>query len=111
MPWLRRLPSMPVGTGSIGSGSGTRLEALESRRLGHGDLLSVTELAALAHLPTDVVVAGLARAGAKSVAPPPAVAQNSRGDNPNEAKVLGTAMTGGAGRSPWLFPMPGTTSM
>jgi len=68
--------------------------ALESRRLGHGDLLSVAELAALAHLPTDVVVAGLARAGAKSVAPPPAVTRNSQGDNPYQAKVLGTAMTG-----------------
>jgi hypothetical protein len=69
--------------------------ALESRLLGHGDLLSVAELAALAHLPTDVVVAGLARAGAKSVAPPPAVAQSSQADNPNDAKVLGTALTGG----------------
>ena len=35
----------------------------------------MAELAALAHLPTDQSVAGLARAGAKAVAPPPAVAQ------------------------------------
>ena len=48
---------------------------LAARRLGRGDLLSVAELAALAHLPTDQSVAGLARAGAKAVAPPPAVAQ------------------------------------
>ncbi len=48
---------------------------LAARRLGRGSLLSVAELAALAHLPTDQTVAGLARAGAKAVAPPPAVAQ------------------------------------
>jgi len=39
----------------------------------HGDLLSVPELAALAHLPTDLVVAGMARAGAASVPPPPGI--------------------------------------
>ncbi|MHB1504817.1 MAG: type IV secretion system DNA-binding domain-containing protein [Acidimicrobiales bacterium] len=50
---------------------------LATRRLGRGSLVSVAELAALAHLPTDVTVAGLARAGAKAVAPPPAVAQLS----------------------------------
>jgi len=50
-------------------------QTLAARRLGRGDLLSVAELAALAHLPTDQSVAGLARAGAKAVAPPPAVAQ------------------------------------
>ncbi len=50
-------------------------KALAARRLGRGDLLSVAELAAIAHLPTDVTVAGLARAGAKAVAPPPPVAQ------------------------------------
>jgi hypothetical protein len=51
------------------------LEALAQRRLGRGDLVSVAELSALAHLPTDVSVPGLARAGAKAVAPPPAVAR------------------------------------
>ena len=51
------------------------LEALAQRRLGRGDLVSVDELSALAHLPTDVSVPGLARAGAKAVAPPPAVAR------------------------------------
>ena len=50
-------------------------KALATRRLGKGGLVSVAELAALAHLPTDVTVAGLSRAGAKAVAPPPAVAQ------------------------------------
>ena len=66
-------------------------EVLETRRLGRGDLVSVAELAALAHLPTDVVVAGLARAGAKAAAPPPAVAMA----DPLGGKVLGDAETGG----------------
>ncbi|MHB8438539.1 MAG: helicase HerA domain-containing protein [Acidimicrobiales bacterium] len=63
---------------------------LAARRLGRGDLVSVTELAALAHLPTDQVVAGLARAGARTVAPPPAVATTATAG----AKVLGQAETG-----------------
>jgi len=48
---------------------------LAARRFGRGDLVSVPELAALAHLPTDASVPGLARAGAKAVAPPQAVAR------------------------------------
>ncbi|HVA61356.1 MAG TPA: TraM recognition domain-containing protein [Mycobacteriales bacterium] len=59
---------------------------LASRTLGRGDLLSVPELAALAHLPTDVTVAGLSRAGARPIAPPPAV--------PSGGKLLGDADTG-----------------
>jgi Type IV secretion-system coupling protein DNA-binding domain/TraM recognition site of TraD and TraG len=58
-------------------------QALCARRLGRGDLYSVGELAALAHLPVDRSVAGLSRA----VAPPPEV----RGDG----KVLGRAEAGG----------------
>jgi hypothetical protein len=50
--------------------------ALAARHLGRGNLVSVKELAALAHLPTDVSVPGLARAGAKAVAPPPPVARS-----------------------------------
>ena len=50
-------------------------QVLAERRFGRGDLVSVAELAALAHLPTDQSVPGLARAGAKAVAPPPAVAR------------------------------------
>ena len=38
-----------------------------------GDLLSVPEIAAVAHLPADDVVPGLARAGARPVPPPPQV--------------------------------------
>jgi hypothetical protein len=65
-------------------------EVLANRRLGRGDLVSVGELAAVGHLPTDLVVPGLARAGAKTVAPPPAVATARFRD----AKILGTAETG-----------------
>ncbi|MEO3861359.1 type IV secretion system DNA-binding domain-containing protein [Acrocarpospora sp. B8E8] len=48
-------------------------EQIASHRLDHGDLLSVPELAALAHLPYDPAVPGLARAGARSIAPGPDV--------------------------------------
>lgn len=65
---------------------GRPARVLAARRLGHGDLLSVPELAALAHLPSDVVVPGLARAGARSVAPPPVV--------PAAGKVLGDTDAG-----------------
>lgn len=47
------------------------LPALAARRLDGGDLLSVAELAALAHLPVDEQVPGLVRAGAQAVPPPP----------------------------------------
>jgi hypothetical protein len=47
--------------------------ALAIRRLGRGQLLSVPELAALAHLPLDPAVPGLARAGARAVVPPPGI--------------------------------------
>jgi hypothetical protein len=63
-------------------------KAMAARRLRRGDLLSVAELAALAHLPTDQVVPGLARAGARAIAPPPAL--------PRSGKVLGDADTGPA---------------
>ena len=56
-----------------------------ARRLGRGDLYSVGELSTLAHLPTDRTVAGLSRAGAHSVAPPPEVGC--------DGKVLGRAET------------------
>ncbi|WP_405088105.1 TraM recognition domain-containing protein [Microbispora sp. NBC_01389] len=52
---------------------------LASRRLGRGFLLSVPELAALAHLPLDAAVPGLSRAGARSVPPPPAIASTGKG--------------------------------
>lgn len=43
--------------------------ALAQRRLRRGDLLSVAELATLAHLPYDPTLAGVQRAGARAVAP------------------------------------------
>jgi hypothetical protein len=48
--------------------------ALAERRLSTGDLLSVPELAAIAHLPTDEAIPGIARTGAKAIAPPPGIA-------------------------------------
>ncbi|MFF4508917.1 TraM recognition domain-containing protein [Streptomyces sp. NPDC001401] len=50
------------------------LRALAERRLDKGDLWSVAELSALAHLPWDTAVPGLQRAGAKAVPPPPGIA-------------------------------------
>ena len=81
---------------------------LAARRMGRGNLVSVAELAALAHLPTDASVPGLARAGAKAVAPPPEVTLLVDPDHttpPSDAvpsryrvssyKVLGDAEAGG----------------
>ena len=85
---------------------------LAERRFGRGDLVSVAELAALAHLPTDVSVPGLARAGANAVAPPPAVARPASpvGSVPDRSraldtpKVLGDAQAGG--RRPVTLAVP-----
>ena len=44
------------------------------RRLNKGDLLSIPELAAVAHLPWDEAIPGLQRAGARAVPPPPGIA-------------------------------------
>jgi hypothetical protein len=60
---------------------------LNCRRMSRGDLLSITELAAIAHLPTDRAVPGLVRAGAKPAAPPPQI--------PSEGKPLGISEVGG----------------
>ncbi|MGW6054459.1 type IV secretory system conjugative DNA transfer family protein [Streptomyces sp. NPDC055189] len=49
------------------------LDQLVQRRLDRGDLLSVAELAAVAHLPWDHAVPGLQRAGARAVPPPPGI--------------------------------------
>ncbi|WP_199818774.1 type IV secretory system conjugative DNA transfer family protein [Streptomyces sp. NRRL B-1347] len=66
------------------------LAHLGERRLDKGDLLSVPELAALAHLPWDATVPGLQRAGARAVPPPPGVA--ARGPS---AKPIGLTTAGG----------------
>src|SRR4051812_14997388 len=55
---------------------------LQLRTLGRrGYLLSVPELAALAHLPAEAALPGLLRAGARTIAPPPGL--------PNAGKPLG----------------------
>jgi hypothetical protein len=64
---------------------------LAERRLDRGDLLSVPELAAIAHLPTDAEIPGIERAGARAVAPPPGVATPGP-----QVKPLGQADTGHA---------------
>ena len=73
-------------------------QVLAERRFGRGDLVSVAELAALAHLPTDQTVPGLARAGAKAVAPPPALARSATlapaATRVQSPKVLGDAQAG-----------------
>ncbi|MER5302813.1 DUF87 domain-containing protein [Streptomyces lasiicapitis] len=48
-----------------------QLRHLAARRFAKGDLLSLPELAAVAHLPWDSTVPGLQRAGARAVPPPP----------------------------------------
>lgn len=62
---------------------------LASRRLDRGHLLSVAELAALAHLPYDLAAPGVTRAGARPVAPSPAVPLSGPG-----IRVLGDTETG-----------------
>ncbi|ANY05740.1 type IV secretory system conjugative DNA transfer family protein [Pseudonocardia sp. HH130630-07] len=59
-------------------------QVIGSRRLRRGDPLSVAEVAALAHLPTDEHVPGLRRAGAAAIAPPPQVPTGGPG-----VRVLG----------------------
>ena len=82
-------------------------QVLAARRFGRGDLVSVAELAALAHLPTDQSVPGLTRAGAKAVAPPPAVARPpalTPAARVLTPKVLGDAQAGG--RRPVALAVP-----
>jgi hypothetical protein len=58
-----------------------------------GDLLSVPEVAAVAHLPTDQPVVGLATAGARAVPPPPGIPTPSAAALAS-VKPLGAADTG-----------------
>jgi len=64
-------------------------ETLRSRRLGKGDLLSIPELAVIAHIPTDEAIPGLQHAGARAVAPPPGIPAPGP-----SVKPLGVADTG-----------------
>ena len=63
---------------------------LASRRLDRGYLLSVAELAAIAHLPYDLAAPGVTRAGARPVPPPPTVSARTAGP----VRVLGDADAG-----------------
>jgi hypothetical protein len=63
---------------------------LSGRRLDRGYLLSASELAALAHLPYDLDAPGVTRAGARPVAPSPAVPSRASAS----VRVLGDAETG-----------------
>ncbi|MBL7491180.1 ATP-binding protein [Frankia sp. AgB1.9] len=65
------------------------IPALAGRRLGRGALASVEELAALAHLPLDTAVPGLARAGAAAVAAPAAIPTGGP-----DVKILGDTDAG-----------------
>jgi hypothetical protein len=55
---------------------------IAARQFRRADLLSVPELAAIARLPADAAVPGLARAGARSVAPSPAIPAPGPGTRP-----------------------------
>jgi hypothetical protein len=64
---------------------------LQLRTLGRrGYLLSVPELAALAHLPAEAALPGLLRAGARTIAPPPGLPMNGKplGITANAAPVV-----------------------
>lgn len=72
---------------------GSPVAVLNSRRFhGRGNLLSAAELAAIAHLPVDPDAAGLERAGAASINPPPGIPT----PNPKTGiKPIGITDTGG----------------
>ncbi|MGW5917538.1 helicase HerA domain-containing protein [Nocardia fluminea] len=59
------------------------------RRLGRGDVLSVPELATIAHLPTDTGLPGLQRAGARALSPAPEIPVGGE-----HTKPLGLSDTG-----------------
>ncbi|MFL6109897.1 MAG: type IV secretory system conjugative DNA transfer family protein [Catenulispora sp.] len=74
--------------------------AMNSRAFhGHGSLLSVPELAAVAHLPVDPDAAGLERAGAASINPPPGIPAPSRGAGIKPIGVTDTGRTRPVGLS------------
>ena len=67
--------------------------AMAQRWLDRGHLVSTVELAALAHLPLDGDMAGVVRAGAQCVAPPPQVTANASCSS-SEARLLGDSDAG-----------------
>ncbi|WP_157254884.1 type IV secretory system conjugative DNA transfer family protein [Nonomuraea typhae] len=98
--WLRGQAHTLAGVFALFTGSHQYLRrarlwrparVIGSRRLDRGCLLSVSELAALAHLPWDIDAPGVARAGARPVAPSPTVPRNAAG---GAVRVLGDADSG-----------------
>lgn len=98
--WLRGKAHTLAGVFALFTGSHQYLrrarlwrphQVISSRRLDCGYLLSVSELAALAHLPWDIDAPGITRAGARPVAPSPAVPRTTAGGT---ARVLGDADSG-----------------
>ncbi|MCP3800722.1 type IV secretion system DNA-binding domain-containing protein [Allokutzneria sp. A3M-2-11 16] len=64
---------------------------VNTRRWARGNLYSVPELAAVAHLPTDDTVLGLRRAGARPIPPPPGIATTGPGIKPLGISDAGAA--------------------
>ncbi|MBF8193345.1 type IV secretion system DNA-binding domain-containing protein [Nonomuraea sp. K274] len=98
--WLRGHAHALAGVFALYTGSHQYLRrarlwrarrVVSSRRLDSGYLLSVAELAALAHLPWDIDAPGITRAGARPVAPSPAVPRTTQGGT---ARILGDADSG-----------------
>ncbi|MEV4471235.1 type IV secretion system DNA-binding domain-containing protein [Nonomuraea sp. NPDC049504] len=98
--WLRGHAHTLAGVFALYTGSHQYLRrarlwharrVVSSRRLDSGYLLSVAELAALAHLPWDIDAPGITRAGARPVAPSPAVPRTTAGGT---ARILGDADSG-----------------
>ncbi|MFK4043160.1 type IV secretory system conjugative DNA transfer family protein [Nonomuraea wenchangensis] len=98
--WLRGQAHTLAGVFALFSGSHQYLRRVRlwhprrvvaSRRLDGGYLLSVAELAALAHLPWDMDAPGITRAGARPIAPSPAVPRTTAGGT---ARILGDADSG-----------------
>ncbi|MFI6396178.1 type IV secretory system conjugative DNA transfer family protein [Nonomuraea sp. NPDC050540] len=98
--WLRGQAHTLAGVFALFTGSHQYLRrarlfrparTIGSRRLDRGYLLSVSELAMLAHLPWDIDAPGVTRAGARPVAPSPAVPRNAAG---GAVRVLGDADSG-----------------
>ncbi|MFC4014799.1 hypothetical protein ACFOY2_46790 [Nonomuraea purpurea] len=98
--WLRGQAHTLAGVFALFTGSHQYLrrarlwrprQRIGSRRLDRGYLLSVAELATLAHLPWDIDAPGVTRAGARPIAPPPAVPRTTV---MGTARVLGDADSG-----------------
>ncbi|SEN78952.1 type IV secretory system conjugative DNA transfer family protein [Nonomuraea pusilla] len=98
--WLRGQAHTLAGVFALFTGSHQYLRrarlrrprrVVGSRRLDSGHLLSAAELAALAHLPWDIDAPGVTRAGARPIAPSPAIPRTTAG---RTARVLGDADSG-----------------